>query len=131
MPCDYKKYPSNWKQIRASILDRAGHKCEQCGVKNYALGVRVNGQFLDCTNDPMQLESFVCVDELKGIKIVLTIAHLDHNPQNNDPSNLKALCQKCHLTYDAALHSQNAAKTRALKKPQQIESMGQLALFKE
>lgn len=36
----------------------------------------------------------------KSIKIVLTVAHLDHNPTNNDCSNLKAMCQKCHNNYD-------------------------------
>ena len=128
---DKSLYPKNWKEIRAQILERAGHRCEECGVKNYALGVRVNGEFLDCTNYPMQLETFVCADELKPIKIVLTIAHLDHNPQNNDPSNLKALCQMHHLRRDAEHHAKNAAKTRAMKKQRQIKSTGQLAIFAE
>lgn len=32
--------------------------------------------------------------------IKLAIAHLDHNTQNNDLDNLKALCQRCHLGHD-------------------------------
>lgn len=34
--------------------------------------------------------------------MVLTIAHLDHDPQNQNvkDSRLKALCQKCHLKLD-------------------------------
>jgi uncharacterized protein YdaT len=28
MPVDYKKYPNNWKEIRAEILERAYHCCE-------------------------------------------------------------------------------------------------------
>lgn len=37
MPIDYKKYPKNWRsEIRPAILERAKHKCEFCGVKNYA-----------------------------------------------------------------------------------------------
>ena len=30
-------------------------------------------------------------------RIVLTVAHLDHAPEHNDPTNLRALCQRCHL----------------------------------
>jgi len=31
---------------------------------------------------------------------VLTVAHLDHDISNNELSNLRALCQRCHLDYD-------------------------------
>lgn len=37
MPCDYSKYPKDWKAIRAEVLERAWHKCEECGVKNYGI----------------------------------------------------------------------------------------------
>ena len=30
--------------------------------------------------------------------IVLAAAHLDHDPSNNRPGNLRSLCQRCHLT---------------------------------
>jgi len=37
--------------------------------------------------------------------VMLTVAHLDHEPENVDAlpsedSNLKAMCQTCHLRYD-------------------------------
>ena len=39
-------YPKDWQQIRKRILERAGHKCEQCGVEQYAVGYRdESGQF--------------------------------------------------------------------------------------
>ena len=66
-PENKKRYPANWKQIRADILKRAGNRCEFCGIPNYT--IRENGS-----------------------KVVLTIAHLDHTPEN---------CQKCHNSYDA------------------------------
>lgn len=81
MVIDYKKYPPNWKkEIRPRILERANHKCEFCGVDNYS--IRFNGK--------------------KDIKVVLTIAHLDHDPDNWDVEDerLAALCQKCHMNYD-------------------------------
>jgi len=48
--------------------------------------------------------------------VVLTVAHLDHNPANCDPENLRAMCQRCHLAYDAEHHRRNAARTRAVKR---------------
>jgi hypothetical protein len=39
----------------------------------------------------------------KWVKVVLTIAHLDHDESNPNVKDerLKALCQLCHLKYDA------------------------------
>lgn len=39
----------------------------------------------------------------KKVKVVLTIAHLDHDETNKDVKDdrLKAACQLCHLRYDA------------------------------
>lgn len=39
---------------------------------------------------------------------------LDHNPQNNEPSNLKALCQKCHNNYDIEHRKETRRKTKLL-----------------
>jgi hypothetical protein len=40
------------------------------------------------------------------VKIVLTIAHLDHDKHNHDiqDDRLAALCQACHLNYDRPRH---------------------------
>lgn len=99
-PENRKRYPTNWKQIRAVILDRASHACE--GSPDYP----------DCraANYEPHPET--------GSKVVLTIAHLDHTPEHNDPSNLKAWCQRCHLNYDKDHHAVNAARTRRNKLPQ-------------
>lgn len=35
---------------------------------------------------------------------MLTCAHLDQNPQNNDRSNLKVLCRSCHIRHDQKYH---------------------------
>ncbi len=79
MPCNYKLYPPNWKtEIRPRILERAKHKCEFCDAENYK------------------------PHPITESKVILTIAHLDHDPENWKVSDdrLKALCQKCHLSYD-------------------------------
>lgn len=48
----------------------------------------------------------------KPIVIVLTVAHLDHRPENCDPANLRAWCQRHHLAYDAEHHVQTAYMAR-------------------
>lgn len=42
--------------------------------------------------------------ESRQVKVVLTVAHLDHDECNHavQLDRLKALCQLCHLRYDAA-----------------------------
>ena len=84
-PENKKRYPANWKEIRKDILKRADNKCEFCGIENYA--IRENGS-----------------------KVVLTIAHLDHIPENCDYSNLRALCQRCHNRYDAKHRAETRRK---------------------
>lgn len=102
MPFDKTKYPTNWEEISKYIrFERAKNKCEFCGIENYSITPR-------------------------GTRVILTVAHLDHNTQNNDYSNLKALCQKCHLQYDLAFHIQNAKKTRHAKKyKNQLQLIGE------
>ena len=56
-------------------------------------------------------------------RVILTVAHLDHDPSNNKDSNLKAMCQRCHLRYDKDQHGFNASLTRDRKK-------GQIRLFR-
>lgn len=122
MPCDYKKYPPNWKsEIRPAILERAKHCCEECGVPNYATGARdVNGNWHNSKEICNMNSDIGCgyfgTYGVKDIKIVLTIAHLDHDVTNNDATNLKALCQKCHLNYDKDHHKANAKETIRKKK---------------
>ena len=120
-PENKKLYPKNWKEIRQKILQRAGNKCEFCGVENLTWGYRnEKGDFI--ISEGMQQEA----DMLGGehiFRIVLTIAHLDYNPQNNNPENLKALCQKCHLNYDKKHHAETRRKSKINK--------NQISLFRE
>jgi len=128
-PIDYSKYPSNWKEIRARILERAGNRCEQCGVPNYFTGKKgSNGKWY--TEDEVHSMNSTDGDHLFGhydnpfkmVRIVLTIAHLNHDISDNREENLKALCQADHLALDKDLHIANAKKTREKK-------MGTLNMF--
>jgi len=118
-PENRHRYPANWKDIRQQILARARHRCEECDLLNHTIGYRHKGEFIHMPRALRESGAKVgdiikCADgsQIKIIKIVLTIAHLDHTPENCDPSNLKALCQRCHLAYDAEHHARNAAATR-------------------
>jgi len=108
-PENKHRYPDNWQEIRTEILERASNCCEFCGVENGAWGYRdEDGEFRRAEHGCCEL------DEM--FRVVLTVAHLDHNPENNDPGNLKALCQRCHNRYDAPHRQRNAARTRRRKK---------------
>jgi hypothetical protein len=109
------RYPKDWPEISKRIRERAGNKCEECGVSNYEYGGRdpfggwhkslPRGEVLLRTDWPQPGEYAWCSgwpEKLRIIRIVLTTAHLDHKPENCDDYNLKSLCQKCHNNYDAA-----------------------------
>ena len=85
------RYPKNWKEIRQQILQRAHDCCEFCGRKNHSIVPNQQG---------------------KMIKVVLTIAHLNHTPEDCRPENLRALCQACHNRYDAKHRAQTRKEHR-------------------
>lgn len=116
MPIDYKRYPKNWKtEIVPRILRRAEHKCEVCGVDNKVeltsipLKINSNGKYkikrfwISSECDIKRMRPFALGGEIKTIRVVLTIAHLDHDETNHDvvDNRLQAMCQYCHLNYDA------------------------------
>jgi hypothetical protein len=77
-------YPSDWRtRIVPDIKNRASNCCE--GSPRYPECRAAN-------HEP---------HPVTGSKVVLTVAHLDHDPENCDPDNLRAWCQRCHNTYDA------------------------------
>lgn len=106
MPIDYSKYPDNWlTEIRPRILERAQHKCElnDCGNKNIFpyWSAKKNGKVVGWFEDEEHAKS---IDpNAKMVRVVLTIAHLDHDEENKDVTDerLMAMCQLCHLRYDA------------------------------
>jgi 5-methylcytosine-specific restriction endonuclease McrA len=116
MPCDYSKYPKNWKEIRARILERDEHKCKFCGVPNKAVRVGDHVVAFESADAFYASEDWAAGIGPKPSRIVLTIAHLhDPNPMNCDDDNLAALCQRCHNRLDMPMRQSNARKTRANK----------------
>ena len=110
MPMDRSKYPTTWEGISYEVrfLRAAGH-CEGSPV------------YPDCRarhGEP---------HPVTGSKVVLTVVHLNHDTWNNKWSNLRAMCQRCHLTHDAKEHAAHASETR---RKRQIEA-GQTQLWRE
>jgi hypothetical protein len=87
------RYPSNWTELATSIKDAADWVCEKCGKQ-----CRRPGEKFDTH------------------RRTLTVAHLDHTPENCDPSNLRPWCAPCHNRYDIPNRQANAAATRQAKK---------------
>lgn len=115
MPIDYSKYPANWKsEIAPRILKRANNACEACGLENkktvwsVPLWVKEVGRYkrrqiwVESLSDAQRL-SVISTGKPKTVKVVLTVAHLDHDEENHKVKDerLKAMCQWCHLNYDA------------------------------
>ena len=117
MPIDYNNYPNNWlTEIRPRILARANNKCEMPGcdfrhgemVWSVRIGNRLIGWFRDTEQavDPelpeRQQNNFRRRMRCKQVRVVLTIAHLDHDETNHQVQDdrLKAACQLCHLRFD-------------------------------
>jgi hypothetical protein len=108
-------YPPNWREIAARIRARAQNRCEWCGVPNHTLIVREGERWR--TVEGVEAE-VALMDGERVVRIVLTVAHLDHDPRNCADTNLAALCQKCHLNYDRHHHATNAARTRDARRRQ-------------
>jgi hypothetical protein len=99
-PENAARYPADWKAISLRIKERAQWRCECLGE------CRRGTHEGRCPNEHGKPAYGT------GSKVVLTTAHLDHTPENCDESNLKAMCQGCHLHYDREHHAQTAYATR-------------------
>jgi hypothetical protein len=95
MPIDYRDYHPKWSLISRLIrFRRAGNRCEWCSAENYQ------------------------PHPITGSKVILTVAHLDHDRNNNRFCNLAALCQRCHLGHDAKQHAENRKYGREWRRMQ-------------
>lgn len=101
MPIDYKEYHPKWSLISRLIrYRRAGNCCENCGVPNGAIICRPHRD-----KSIWELSHLWKLGSTHKIsRVTLTVAHLDHDKTNNHFSNLKALCNRCHLVHDIKHH---------------------------
>lgn len=122
-----------WWATRLRILARAGNCCEQCGKPNGKAVLTVSGgySFMAWTLCEASAGSSVPWRDCYGhtitrlstsfqpriIRVVLTIAHLNHVSGDDRDENLKALCQWCHLNYDKLHHQETRAERKDRGRP--------------
>lgn len=114
-PENRARYPKNWREVSLAIRERAGWRCEcegECGRAHYVPDAVVNMVRDGLTPDTRCGAEQQWPHPVTGSTVVLTVAHLDHQPEHCAPENLKAMCQRCHLAYDREHHGQTAAATR-------------------
>jgi 5-methylcytosine-specific restriction endonuclease McrA len=137
MPMNRKLYPKNWDAIAYVVKEKANWTCEECGRPCRRIGeswavfcaeLLEHGslhpwyiQTREIIHDEEMGETTV---EKPG-RFVLSVAHLDQNPGNNAPENLRALCSVCHLRYDAKPHAVSRKRNRRRRQ----EEGGQLSLW--
>ena len=126
------RYPKDWPAISLRIRVRAEQRCEcggicgsehpegRCNAPNGLMVVREKG-----APERWRL-AMLGSEAVLAVRIILTVAHLDHTPEHCDEGNLLALCQRCHLRYDSPHHQRNAADTRRTKAD---AASGQVGLF--
>ena len=131
-------YGRVWREVtRPRILSRAGHCCEQCGKPN---GSDVTVVSLPVSDRPTQFwlaapswwvrcsdgetflnsalaRAFSAAWKPRALRVVLTIAHLNHIAGDDRDENLKALCQWCHLNYDKVHHQETRATRKDAARP--------------
>ena len=100
-PENRKRYPKFWRAISDCIrFGRAGGMCEctgECGIDHGAAwhaSEHIGERCAAVHGEPHPVTES---------RVVLTVAHLDHRPENCDPANLKAMCQRCHNRMDAPM----------------------------
>lgn len=121
-PENKDRYPADWKQISLRIRKQAGNKCEWCKAPNGTWIYR--GKHSDAGTYMLE-DGYVFNDKTgeklgrakgseysgKLVKVVLTVAHLDHTPENIADENLKAL-------YDAPMRAAGIRERKKAADPQ-------------
>ena len=133
MPIDYSLYPPYWKQFSKHIREeRAGNRCEwpDCGAVNGEVGRVGHDGVWRSESEIHSLNSdvgFALYDDLNVSRVVLTVAHLDHEGGVCEckartgrkcarPDHVLALCQKHHLALDLPKHIAKRQRTLAAQK---------------
>lgn len=118
-PENRDRYPANWPDISRRIrTERAGGWCEcrgECGLHGHnADWSRNRCPALNGKPHP-----------ITGSTVVLTVAHLNHTPEDCRDENLLAMCNRCHLNYDKDHHRETRLRTIAEAK----RAAGQLSIL--
>ncbi|MBW4465667.1 MAG: HNH endonuclease [Pegethrix bostrychoides GSE-TBD4-15B] len=128
MPMNRNLYPKNWGQIALDIKTAADWNCQQCGRPCRRPGEDDEELISRVSGSEWEADLFEAVDlpemgltlKRKLGRFLLTVSHLNHQPADCRPENLRASCTVCHCRYDLA----DMARKQRLKS----ERLGQLTL---
>jgi hypothetical protein len=119
-------YPIDWQEISRRVrFERAGGRCEQCGRPHRrSIDQLADGRWWDAKlemwrDDAGEEADWPDVEAYAARstkRIVLSTAHLDHDPTNSSAGNLRALCQRCHLRHDRPEHRRRIRLTVLLRR---------------
>ena len=133
MPMDRSLYPDNWEELALQIKTEANWCCTECGRPCRQPNESFDAFLKRCWNPSLEMQ-FPSYEMDGGQRVskagrfTLTVAHLDHVPENcvgeaspvETRNNLKALCAPCHCRYDLS----QMGRKRVLK----AERNGQLRI---
>jgi hypothetical protein len=129
VPIRKEHYSRDWDKVSAAARERAGNRCERCGVPNHVVILRSvrdasryvlfdedtqeyrtpDGKVFRPGNLPAEFGA-----PRRHTYVVLTVHHKGvplpdgtpgnhRNKRDNRPENLEALCQRCHLQVERDL----------------------------
>jgi hypothetical protein len=107
-------YPPHWRELSRCVrFERAGGRCQRCDRPHLAV-IRClpDGRWFDARaalwrdrrGRAARWPDLVEATRLRTTRVVLATAHLDGDPTNNRLTNLRALCQRCHMLHDRPQH---------------------------
>ena len=88
MPVNPNLYPKNWKDIALSVKEAAQWQCQCCGKKCYCPGEK-----------PEELT------RREWTADILQVHHKNHDPSQNQISNLQAVCDAYQLNLHRSKYS--------------------------
>jgi hypothetical protein len=108
-------YAADWRSLSGDIrFGRAGGRCEACGRPHRRLVYALqDGRWLDpdglawrdgAGGEPADEPTLSEAAAMRLVRVVISTAHLDQDPANREPDNLRALCQRRHLSHDLDYH---------------------------
>ncbi|MFB2552467.1 hypothetical protein [Ensifer soli] len=107
-------YPIDWPELSRMVrFGRAKGRCEQCARPHGALVCHLgdgrwfddaDGIWRDGRGRALKRQEGPPSEGHRTTRVYLATAHLDHDPGHNRLSNLKALCQRCHMLNDRPEH---------------------------
>jgi hypothetical protein len=93
-------YPLNWGAISWMVLERAEWRCQchgECGRLVEHLH-RADGRCRNRHGQPRW------GGQPWQRPVILSAAHLDHDPSSRDLGSILAYCESCHLSFDQPQH---------------------------